>query len=134
MRRRRWVRVTPWVLAALAAPSHGHHSWPAVFLPDEVVVEGEIVKVHIRSPHSWIFVNVTGADGNVERWDVELGPASFVGRLLNDMNLEVGDHVMVLGNPGREHARWLRFMGFNRAGDDRFFGEKDPRSVPAAGE
>jgi len=119
------------VLAGLLfalAPAGAHHSWPAVFKQDEeVVIEGVVTEFLLRNPHSWLFVEVADADGNTERWDVEMGPAMAFGKIgITKESFRPGDQVMILGNPGRQNPRWVHFIGLYRSSDGWVFG-KDPR-------
>lgn len=112
-----------------ASPGNAHHSWPAVFKQEEITIEGVVTKFLFRNPHSWLFVNVTDSDGNVIRWDVEMGPAmAYSKRGMTKDTFKAGDKVKILGNPGRKNPRWLHLIGLYRLNDGWIFGQ-DPRSA-----
>ena len=44
-------------------------------------MHGTVTKVDWVNPHSWIYVDVKGADGNVTNWHFELGSPNALFRL-----------------------------------------------------
>jgi len=70
------------VLLLTAIPGAAHHSFAAEFdLGKPVSVHGTVTKVDWVNPHSWIYVDVKGADGNVTNWHFELGSPNALFRL-----------------------------------------------------
>jgi hypothetical protein len=58
----------------LAGPMAAHHSVQAQFdIHKTFTVSGTVAKVEWINPHSYLTVNVTGADGKVQKWAFELG-------------------------------------------------------------
>lgn len=56
----------------LAVPIQAHHSLDATYdLKKEVVVEGRIVTLLLRNPHSFLQIEVPGKNGIPERWTFE---------------------------------------------------------------
>lgn len=96
-------------LATLAAglltaeTAAAHHS-PAVFdRSREIVVEGVVAEFRWGQPHSWIHMDVERDDGSVERWTVEMDPASHLRRRgWNASIVEAGDRVAVTVHPLRD--------------------------------
>src|SRR5881394_626078 len=60
-----------------SAPLSAHHSFAAAYdMTKPVTVQGKIVQVRLENPHSWFFLDVKDASGNVERWAFEAGTPS----------------------------------------------------------
>lgn len=90
-------------LAALvSAGSSAHHS-PAVFdRSREIVLEGVVAEFRWGQPHSWIHMDVETAEGAVERWTVEMDPASHLRRSgWSASTVAPGDRIAVTVHPLR---------------------------------
>jgi hypothetical protein len=58
----------------LAGPTFAHHSVQAQFdIHKTFTVSGTVAKVEWINPHSYLTINVSGADGKVQKWAFELG-------------------------------------------------------------
>jgi Family of unknown function (DUF6152) len=60
-------------------PVFAHHS-SAGFSQDTKEISGTVKEFQFRNPHSWIQVEVTGADGKIVEWSVEWGSPNQLGR------------------------------------------------------
>ena len=57
-----------------AVPAFAHHSVQAQFdIHKTFTVSGTVAKVEWINPHSYLTINVTDADGKVQKWAFELG-------------------------------------------------------------
>jgi uncharacterized protein DUF6152 len=112
------------VITAAAIVSTGralaHHSFAATYFEDKTQkIEGNLVQFLYRNPHS--FVHVEGPDdkGVMQRWAVEWGAGGQLGRQgVTRETLKPGDHVIIVGNPGRnpdDHR--LRMVNITRPSD-----------------
>jgi hypothetical protein len=119
------------LLAAAAvlggATAYAHHSQVAVYNTSaEQKIEGELVQVLIRSPHSWVHVNAKDDKGAVQRYAIEWGGATQLGRQgVDAKTLKVGDKVRVTGRPGRnamDHRLLMMFI--ERPSDGWSWGNK----------
>ena len=81
--------------------AYSHHAAAAVYdIADEAEIEGELVQIALRNPHSWIWIDVADASGETTRWGIEWGGARQLMQQGAD-SFRVGDAVIVIGNPGR---------------------------------
>lgn len=105
----------------LGIRAYAHHSFAATYFEDKkVTVEGDLVQFLYRNPHS--FVHVEGKDsstGETVRWAVEWGAGGQLGRQgVTRETLKPGDHVIVVGNPGRNpEDHRLRMVNISRPAD-----------------
>jgi hypothetical protein len=100
------------IAAILALRAAAHHSFAAVYKPEETIrIEGKVVQFLFRNPHSVLHVLVTDESGATTRWAVEWQGATQLGANgVSAQTLRPGDPVMVTGNPGRvpeEHRMLL---------------------------
>ena len=86
------------------APMSAHHSFAGTYLEDAppMTIEGELKAFLVRNPHSFVQVEVKDKSGATTRWAVEWGAGGQLGRQgVTRDTLKAGDHVIVVGNPGR---------------------------------
>jgi hypothetical protein len=89
---------------ALAPVASAHHSQSEFDLRSKVEVEGTVTKVDWRSPHAWIYVDVTDDRGQKVNWSFELpSPVTLMRRGWTRDSLKPGDRVRVAGAPARNH-------------------------------
>jgi lysyl-tRNA synthetase class II len=87
----------------VAAGLSAHHSFSAVYqTKEEIKLEGKLVQVSIRNPHSFVFIETKDQEGKTQRWSLEWGGAAqLAGQGVNQQTLKVGDKVVVTGRPSR---------------------------------
>ncbi len=96
-----------------------HHSIIGTYdFKKEVKLDGKLVQVQLRNPHSFIQVEAPDDKGVIQRWALEWGGA---GQLVNqgvDRNsLKIGDKVLVTGNPARNGDTRMRLTSIRRPSD-----------------
>ncbi len=87
------------VLLGLGAQALAHHSFYAEFDANkEVVLEGTVVEMEWKNPHSWLVINVPNDKGENEEWRVEGGSPNVLMRLgWTRDSLPAGTKVKVTG-------------------------------------
>ena len=91
----------------LAAPASAHHAVQAQFdIHKTVTVTGSVAKVEWINPHSYITVDVTDADGKVQRWAFEMGGAGALRRSgmsrADKGGLKPRDQITISGLAGKD--------------------------------
>ena len=104
-----------------------HHSQVAVYHSNtEQKIEGELVQVLIRSPHSWVHVEAKDEKGEIQRYAIEWGGAAQLRNAgVDGKTLKVGDKVRITGRPGRnamDHRLLMMFI--ERPSDGWSWGNK----------
>ena len=104
----------------LGAQADAHHPRSATYLENQTItIEGQLVQLLFRNPHSFVHVIVREKDGTVVRYAVEWGGAVKLGDqgVAHD-TLKIGDRVIISGNPGRNKTdRVLRMLTLQRPRD-----------------
>ena len=96
------TKLMVWAAALLfAAPLHAHHSAAMFDTATPIVVKGLIAEVHFANPHSSIFIDVVGSDGQRVRWAVENSGtlAMTRDRGFDEKTLQAGDPIEACGYP-----------------------------------
>ena len=102
-----------------------HHSFAATYFEDkQEKVEGDLVQFLFRNPHSFVHLEVKEPNGQVVRYAVEWGGGGQLGRQgVTRDTLKVGDHVVIIGNPGRNpEDHRLRMIRLQRPSDGYTWG------------
>jgi hypothetical protein len=96
------------VLVALMSAGAGlaHHSLANHETTKAIRVKGTIVQLHVINPHSFIYVEEKGADGQVRRWAVEGPGASLLARRGLNNVVKPGDVIEVCGYGPKEPLMW----------------------------
>jgi len=94
------------VALVVTAHTYAHHSQVAVYrTTDEQKIEGSLVQVMVRSPHSWVHVEAKDESGQMQRYAIEWGGAAQLRNAgIDGKTLKIGDTVRVTGRPGRNPA------------------------------
>ena len=118
------------LLLGAAAPALAHHSFGAEFDANKCSdITGILTRVNYENPHSYIYVNVTRADGKVEEATFQLSSTTNLKRGGADrptLMKSVGKTVTVRGcaarngEPNRYAAPWIKLADgvVQRVGQD----------------
>jgi hypothetical protein len=105
------VLVSVAVLTAIT-PLGAHHSGTMFDDTKQVTVEGIVKEFQYTNPHSWLLVDVTGADGKVTTWGFEAeGPTTLMQMKVRRSDFAPGTKLTITGFPmkdGRPAAAWVK--------------------------
>ncbi|HLQ78824.1 MAG TPA: DUF6152 family protein [Terriglobia bacterium] len=89
------------VLAVM--PALAHHSFASEYDQTKPVkLQGKVTQVEWINPHSWIHLDVPGADGKMVNWMVEGGsPNIMIRRGFSKKSLDIGTELIVAGYQAR---------------------------------
>ena len=64
------MRALCWIVggSVVAAGALAHHGIANFDLNKDIAINGTVAKLAFVNPHSWLYVNVAGADGQVAEW------------------------------------------------------------------
>jgi hypothetical protein len=123
------LRVVAGLVAAAALITstqlYAHHSFAATYFEDkQETIEGDIAQFLFRNPHSFVQIEAKDEKGQVVRWAVEWGAGGQLGRTgVTRDTLKAGDHVVIVGNPGRNpEDHRLRMIRLKRSSDNFCWG------------
>jgi len=105
------IRLVVVTLAAAAvawgASVAAHHSIGGVYRDDErVTIEGELVTLVFRNPHSYLHVLAPDRQQHQRVWAIETATGLQLRQTLAAASLVPGDRVVVTGAPGRDASTW----------------------------
>jgi len=121
----------------LASRAYAHHSFAMFDQSRQVSLRGTIHEFQWTNPHSWIAIDVSDAQGNMERWQVELNsPNNLKRQGWKSNSLKPGEKVTVVINPLRDGQKGGLFVSVTRA-DGTILGDPTrrgggPINVPTA--
>jgi hypothetical protein len=99
------------ILIGTLASGLAHHSAAMFEEKRTVTLEGVVTKFEYTNPHSWLWVNVTGADGKVVTWGFEAeGPSTLQRAGIRPSEFPAGTKLTITGRPmkdGRPAAIWV---------------------------
>jgi hypothetical protein len=105
------VRIALLVLAVVGAPCLAHHGVaPHYDATKPVHLEGVIAKFDFINPHSFLYIDVADAAGNVETWSCEMASRTVLSRNgLTAQSFEPGTKIRIDGDSARHKATGCQF-------------------------
>jgi hypothetical protein len=86
----------------LSGVAFAHHGIANFDLNKDIAINGTVAKLAFVNPHSWLYVDVTGADGKTTQWQCEMRAATVLRRSgWSEAMFAVGTTVNVTGSPDR---------------------------------
>ena len=76
-----------------------HHAFAAEFDAEKkVTMDGTVAEMHWINPHAWLYVDVPGPDGTVDRWGFEFGaPNALIRRGWTKSTVPLGLELTIVG-------------------------------------
>jgi len=103
MRTKFGILVAALGLFSLTAPASAHHGFDTEYdATKKVKLTGTVTQVAWTNPHMRVYVDVTGADGKVTNWNLELTSPNSIRRAgWGPNDLKPGDKVVFEGFGGK---------------------------------
>jgi hypothetical protein len=120
------VLATPGVVA--------HHSFAAEFdAMKPLNLKGVVTKIEWSNPHTYFYMDVTGADGKVVNWGMEMGsPNGLMRQGWTRNTLKVGDVINVEGSQAKDgsHVGNARIVVLTATGKRLFAASSQDNPTP----
>lgn len=99
------------LLGIVPALAVAHHSFAMFDRSRDITINGTVKTFEWTNPHSWLWLDVKGDDGNVKTWGIETGsPSMLVRRGLQRATFKAGDQVTVQLHPMKDGTPGGNFM------------------------
>ena len=91
--------VMAFILVLASGPVRAHHSFAAAYDENKTInLQGVVTKLELVNPHTWLWIDVKGPDGQVVTWGIEGGPPTNLFRNgITKATLPVGTEIKVFG-------------------------------------
>jgi hypothetical protein len=121
-------------LLASTATARAHHAFSAEYDAQKpITVTGTVTKVEWQNPHTWFYIDVADADGNVASWGMELASPNLLMRNgWTRASMKIGDVVTVEGFHAKNGSTNgnARVVVLQTTGERLFAGPSGARKTP----
>ena len=116
IQRRRVASVALVSALAISTSARAHHSH-GNYVDTFTDVEGVVKEVHLMNPHSWIYLEVKGPNGQPQKWSLEASSLIQLERIgVTREYIKPGDTIKARCHPLRDGSRGC-LLGFVKAKD-----------------
>jgi Family of unknown function (DUF6152) len=99
------------VLLVLATTAQAHHSFAMFDQTQQVTLKGTVHEFQWTNPHAWIHLDVPGANGINDSWQVELNsPNNLKRQGWKSTSVKAGDQVTLVLNPLKDGSKGGLFV------------------------
>jgi Family of unknown function (DUF6152) len=113
----------------VAAPASAHHGFGSFDMDKQIELSGTVTELAFVNPHSWLYFDVTGANGEVTHYRCEMRSATTLRRSGWTPELfPVGEHVTVQGSPDKNNpaACYVSTLVFDDGSTLDRYGQRTP--------
>ncbi len=112
----RTIAIGAGVAVLLAAPASAHHSFAMFDAQKNVTLTGTVKVFEWTNPHTWVRIEVAGANGALEVWGVEGQSPNFLSRRAWSRNtFKAGDKVSIVVHPLKDGSKGGQFVSATMA-------------------
>jgi hypothetical protein len=116
IQRRRVASVVLASALAISTSARAHHSH-GNYVDTFTDIEGVVKEVHLMNPHSWIYLEVKGPNGQPQKWSLEASSLIQLERIgVTREYIKPGDTIKARCHPLRDGSRGC-LLGFVKAKD-----------------
>ena len=103
------IKVLACIIFVAPISANAHHSFRVHYIPEQqAMVTGTLKSVRIRSPHSFLTVDVEDENGEIVTWDIETHAVPLIRRMgLSQEDFKVGETITVAGMPSKVEGKPL---------------------------
>lgn len=119
--------------ALVATPAIAHHSFGTFLMNENIELKGVVTKFDYVNPHSWLHLNVTGADGKTAEYKCEMRSATTLRRSGWEPEMfKAGTALVVQGSPDRvdPHACYVSTLTWADGTQLDRYGQRVAASAP----
>jgi hypothetical protein len=99
------------VACIVSAPAWAHHSFAMFDQSKQLTLKGTVREFQWTNPHAWIHLDVPGADGVKDTWQVELNsPNNLKRQGWKSSSVKAGDQVTLILNPLKDGSKGGLFV------------------------
>ena len=121
-------------LLAATPSTYAHHAFAAEFDANKpLAMTGTVTRVEWQNPHTWFYIDVADAEGNVARWGMELASPNLLMRNgWTRSSMQIGDVVSVEGFHAKNGSNNgnARVVVLTATGERLFAGSSGARRQP----